>query len=152
MAEKKQIVGLCDFLEAIGNAGTVARQQCAAANLAQIRNLLEPANEDGVQVFKTICVQIGDEVQNVPIYGLVPNGHLDMDKLEIEFKTVIDMNLQSAAETGGNPKIALGMSKGLFSTGTEIKVKASYNLAESCETSAQIKNKLNKHLAITQET
>ena len=35
---------------------------------------------------------------------------------------------------------------------TEIKVKASFNLAEFCETSAQIKDKLNKHLAITQET
>ena len=88
----------------------------------------------------------------MPVFGLVPCGHLDMKKLEIEFETVVDMNLQSGAETGGNPKIALGMSKGLFSSGTEIKVKASFNLAEPSETAAQIKDKLNKHLAITKET
>ena len=88
----------------------------------------------------------------MPVYGLVPCGHLDMKKLEIEFETVIDMNLQSSTETGGNPKIALGMSKGLFSSGTEITVKASFNLADAGETAAQIKDKLDKHLTITQET
>ena len=152
MADKKQVVGLCDFLEAIGRAGTIARQQCAEANIAQLQHFLEPADEDGVHAFKTLRVQIGDETQDVPVYGLVPCGHLDMKKLEIEFETVIDINLQSSTETGGNPKIALGMSKGLFSSGTEITVKASFNLADASETAAQIKDKLNKHLAITQET
>ena len=151
MADKKQVVGLCDFLEAIGRAGTIARQQCAAANIDQLRHFLEPANADGVHMFKTLSVQIGEEIQDVPVFGLIPCGHLDVKELEIEFETVVDMNLQSAAETGGNPKIALGMSKGLFSSGTEIKVKASFNLAESTETAAQIKDKLNKHLAITKE-
>ena len=152
MADKKQVVGLCDFLEAIGHAGTIARQQCAEANIEQLRHFLEPADDDGVHAFKTLSVRIGDEIQDVPVFGLVPCGHLDMKKLEIEFETVVDMNLQSGAETGGNPKIALGMSKGLFSSGTEIKVKASFNLAEPSETAAQIKDKLNKHLAITKET
>ena len=35
----------------------------------------------------------------------MPCGNLEMKKLEIEFETVIDMNLQSSTETGGNPRV-----------------------------------------------
>lgn len=149
METKKRVIGLCDFLEAIGRAGTVARHQCAEANIAQMADYLEPTDDPEVFRFKTLGVVIGDEVQHVPIYGLVPCGHLDLKKLDIEFETVVDMNVHHPVDTTGNPKIGLGMSRRLFGHGTELKVTASFNLAKPCETSEQIRDKLNKALVIT---
>ena len=67
MADKKQVVGLCDIPEAIGRAGTIVHQQCAEANIAQLQHFLEPSDEDGEHAFKTLRQQIGDKTQDVPV-------------------------------------------------------------------------------------
>ncbi|MGC6511537.1 MAG: hypothetical protein ACON4J_02040 [Parvibaculales bacterium] len=50
--------------------------------------------------------------------------------------------------TRGNPKISIGLSKGLLENGTEINVKAVYELQEATETAQQIRDKINKTLAM----
>ena len=148
----KQTIGLCDFLEAVGRAGAVARQQCATANIGQLTDYLEEVPGEDFLRFRTVDVKIGEEITEVPIYGLVPCGHLDMKNLEIEFQTLVDMSLEQSGYVNGNPKISLGMSSGLLKKGTEVRLLAKFDLRKPCETSEQIRDKLNKYIAIIQET
>ena len=165
MADK--ISGLCDFLAAVGHSGTVARLQCEKAAMASITRYISEPDQEGISELKTRKIRIGDTILNVPLLGLAPTEHLDLKGLEISFDTVVDMKLPSEphhdspddspddspnASTDdsiqGNPKISIGLTKGLLKKGTEINIKAVYELREATETSEQIRDKINKKLSM----
>lgn len=151
-----QITGLCDFLAAVGHSGTIARMECEKAALQSIDRYLQEPDANGVTGLKTQHIRIGEQIFNVPELGLAPPEHLDLKSLEICFETVVDMTSPQVgmdadtviSPTRGNPKISIGLSKGLLENGTEINVKAVYELQEATETAQQIRDKINKTLAM----
>lgn len=142
--------GLCDFLAAIGESGAVARRQCEQASIDSVQRYLTEPDKDGICDLQMCHIRIGERVIKAPLLGLVPPGHLDLKTLEIEFETIVDMKPpQIVSETtAGNPKINLGFSRGLMKRGTEVTVKAVYELNEALETTEQIRDKVNKLLAL----
>ena len=148
-------VDLGDFLEHLADAVNLARDHCAKANIENLKEYLEQKDGEDFFRFRSVPVQIGGELIHVPLYGLSPQGHLDLDHLKIEFDTVINIDTSQPAvieAEHGNPKFSLTLSRGLLSRGTEMKVKASFNLKEPCETAEQIRDKLNKLITINNST
>ena len=140
-------VDLCDFLAHLGEAIRVAHDSCADASVSYLESFLESDSTADFYHFKSINVKIGQEIIEVPLFGLTPQGHLDLDKLEVEFDTIIGVDTSHAghvASSAGNPRFSMTLSRGLLSRGTEMKVKASFSLKEPCETAEQIRDKLNK--------
>ena len=140
-------VDLGDFLAHLGDAVKVARNSCAKANMRLLQDYLDYDDGDDHYHFRTIPVRIGMEIIDIPLFGLTPPGHLDLDKIEVEFDTVIGVNSTEPSQlddTTGNPKFSISLSRGLLSRCSEMKVKACFSLKEPCETAEQIRDKLNK--------
>ena len=85
-------VDLGDFLAHLGDAVKIARNSCARANMSLLQDYLDYEEGDDHYHFRTIPVRIGMKIIDVPLYGLTPQGHLDLDKIEVEFDTVIGVN------------------------------------------------------------
>lgn len=144
-------IDLCDFLMHLGDAVKNAREGCALANIELLHTYLEHADDEDFYRFRTITVKIGEELVDVPLYGMTPQGHLDLDRLEVEFDTLVGLDEsipQTVRADKGNPKFSITLSRGVLSRGTEMKVKASFALKDSIETAEQIRDKLNKLIPI----
>lgn len=144
-------IDLSDFLTHLSDAVKHARQGCAQANIDFLQSYLEQRDDETFFRFKTITVKIGQDLVDVPLYGMIPQGHLDLEHLEVAFDTVVgvDDSLQRSVEDQqGNPKFSITLSRGLLSRGTEMKVKACFNLKDTIETTEQIRDKLNKLIPI----
>ena len=144
-------IDLCDFLMHLGDAVKHAREGCAQANVELLETYLEHREAEHFFRFRTITVKIGEELVDVPLYGMVPQGHLDLDQLEVEFDTLVGVDEtipQTIKADNANPKFSITLSRGVLSRGTEMRVKACFNLKESIETAEQIRDKLNKLIPI----
>ncbi|MGC6529714.1 MAG: hypothetical protein ACON4G_01725 [Candidatus Puniceispirillaceae bacterium] len=148
-------IDLSDFLCHLGEATKYARHACARANIEALQDFLEKDEGEDIYRFRMLPIKIGDEVIEVPLFGLTPQGHLDLDSIEVDFDTVIGVAPQKVKqafdESGaplsdqtGNPKFSISLSKGLLSRSTEMKVKACFSLKDPSESAEQIRDKLNK--------
>ena len=140
-------VDLSDFLGHLGEAIKVTRDGYAEANIDTLQEYLEKSDDEPFQRFRTISVKIGHEIIDVPLYGLTPQGHLDLDKIEVEFETVVGVAAHSkshVSDKSGNPKFSITLSRGALSRNSEMKVKACFSLKEPCESNEQIRDKINK--------
>lgn len=145
-------VDLSDFLGHLGEAIKVARDGCAEANIATLEDYLEKDVGEPFYRFRTISVKIGPEVICVPLYGLTPPGHLDLDRIEVEFDTIVGITPKAAssvADKNGNPQFSITLSRGVLSRSSEMKVKACFSLKEACESTEQIRDKINKLIPLT---
>jgi len=110
---------------------------------------IEGPDEAGVYDFQTIDLRIGENVQSAPLFGLTNRRGMDLDKMRIEFATNVDLSESGLVGSDGvtvegNPHIGIGLTRGLFQRGTEVKVTAEFKLAEDVETLEAIRDKLNK--------
>ena len=145
---------LGDFLCHLEEAIKIARDGCAQANIDTLSDYLIKNEGDDFYRFRTICLKIGDEIIDLPLYGLTPQGYLDLDKIDVEFDTIINANpkaVKNVEDKTGNPKFSITLSRGALSRSTEMKVKASFSLKESCETAEQIRDKINKIIPLTRK-
>ena len=53
---------------------------------------LEHFNDEDFYRFRAITVKIGEELVDVPLYGMMPQGHLDLERLEAEFDTLVGLD------------------------------------------------------------
>lgn len=148
MKSQKNTIGLCNFLSSIGESGSIARQETEKEYIRFLERFFEKEDGSDVLCLKKIKVNIGNKIIEIPLINFAPPGYLDIDHIEIDFITHINMVLTDDIEEGKNPKISLGFSSGLFKQGTEISVKARYQLQEPCETIEQIRDQLNKALTL----
>ena len=140
-------VDLSDFLGHLGEAIKVARDGCADANIKTLEEYLEETDKEAVYKFRTISIKIGPEIISVPLFGLTPQGHLDLDRIEVEFDTIIGISpksFENIDSKNGNPKFSITLSRGVLSRSSEMKVKACFSLKEACESAEQIRDKINK--------
>lgn len=118
-------VDLGDFLGHLGDVIKIARVGCARANIATLKDfLVEPEGDDHYE-FRTICIKIGDELIDVPIFGLTPQGYLDLDRIDVEFETIVSIQpsaVQDVQDRSGNPKFSITLSRGVLSRSTEMTV------------------------------
>ena len=145
---------LGDFLCHLEEAIKIARDGCAQANIDTLSDYLIKNEGEEFYRFRTICLKIGDEIIDLPLYGLTPQGYLDLDKIDVEFDTIINANpkaVKNVEDKTGNPKFSITLSRGALSRSTEMKVKASFSLKESCETAEQIRDKINKIIPLTRK-
>lgn len=136
---------LGDFLCHLEEAIKIARDGCAQANIDTLSDYLIKNEGEEFYHFRTICLKIGDEIIDLPLYGPTPQGYLDLDKIDVEFDTIINANpkaVKNVEDKTGNPKFSITLSRGVLSRSTEMKVKASFSLKESCETADQIRDKI----------
>ena len=144
-------IDLCDFLVHLGDAVKHAREGCAEANIDLLNMYLEHFDDEDFYRFRAITVKIGEELVDVPLYGMTPQGHLDLERLEVEFDTLVGLDETippTIKADKGNPKFSISLSRGVLSRGTEMKVKACFSLKDSIETAEQIRDKLNKLIPI----
>ena len=144
-------VDLGDFLGHLGDAIKIARDGCARANIATLKDFLVESEDDDHSEFRTICIKIGEELIDVPLYGLTPQGYLDLDRIDVEFETVVSIQpsaVQDVQDRSGNPKFSITLSRGVLSRSTEMTVRASFSLKEACETAEQIRDKINKMIPL----
>lgn len=145
-------VDLSDFLGHLGDAIKTVRDGCAQANIMTLEDYLEKAEGEDFFRFRTICIKAGAEIIDVPLYGLTPQGHLDLDTIEVEFDTVVSLNPHSKKDfedKSGNPKFSITMSRGMLTRSSEMRVKATFCLKEGCESTEQIRDKINKLIPIS---
>ena len=144
-------IDLCDFLTHLGDAVKQAREGCAQANIDLLNMYLEHFNDEDFYRFRAITVKIGEELVDVPLYGMMPQGHIDLERLEVEFDTLVGLDETippTIKADKGNPKFSISLSRGVLSRGTEMKVKACFSLKDTIETEEQIRDKLNKLIPI----
>ena len=147
-------VDLGDFLGHLGDAIKIARDGCAQANISTLQEYLVQQEGEDFYRFRTICIKIGSEIIDVPLYGLTPQGHLDLDTIEVEFDTIIGIDpgaMKDVRDDTGNPKFSITLSRGVLSRSSEMKVKASFSLKDACESSEQIRDKINKLIPLTRQ-
>ena len=147
-------VDLSDFLGHLGEAIKIARDTCAEANISILQEFLEKSEDGDHYQFRTISIKIGHENIDVPLYGLTPQGYMDLDQIDVEFDTIIDVDphaARSVEDKSGNPKFSITLSRGVLSRSSEMKVKASFSLKEANETSEQIRDKINKLIPLTRQ-
>lgn len=147
-------VDLGDFLSHLGDAIKIARDGCARANIETLTDYLVKAEDADYYQFRTICLKIGKEFIDFPLYGLTPQGYLDLDTIDVEFDTVINVHpkaIKDAEDASSNPKFSITLSRGVLSRSSEMKVKASFSLKEACESAEQIRDRINKLIPLTRQ-
>lgn len=147
-------IDLSDFLCHLGEAIKIARDRCAQANIDTLTDYLVKNEGEEFYRFRTICLKVGEEIIDLPLFGLTPQGYLDLDTIDVEFDTTINANpnaVRNVEDKTGNPKFSMTLSRGALSRSSEMKVKASFSLKEACETAEQIRDKINKLIPLTRK-
>ena len=121
---------LGDFLCHLEEAIKIARDGCAQANIDSLSDYLIKNEGEDFYRFRTICLKIGDEIIDLLLYGLTPQGCLDLDKIDVEFDTIINANpkaVKNVEDKTGNPKFSITLSRGALakhSKGQRVTIQA----------------------------
>ena len=133
---------LTDFISRIGEAGVEASKACEAYHRERLAELCDK-DDDGNLIPRTLSIKVGEHTVEVPLISLMTPTRVDIERLNVKFKTTIYLDDHGAASLSGHI--------GLLKRGVGVSANVTFKAAEPLEAIEILREKANKILNDTIE-
>ena len=144
-------IRLSDLLSQIGRSGSFAAGE-AAAHYRHRLQATGRTDEKGNLVADVVKMPLPNgQVVSVPRLALMQRGALELDQLEVEWTSEVDLSLDDGDQVGDTPSkepptlkckdVIFSMRKGMRKSSAEFHVKAVFKRGETVEAVEQIRDR-----------
>ena len=156
---------LADFLTQIAAAAQIAGREARRTAQRSLQDAVEAHPKNAKEMrFRRIAVRLpgptlaedNGPLLQIPAYGLLTGGNLDLGKMTAEVEA--EINLTGAEATNGEAQpaevLSLEMRKGMFKRSASVKITMEFEMGDAPEIAEVVRDRLTQQLneALKQES